>query len=30
VPDRWMLVGCCVIVASGLYVFYREAVSGKT
>jgi drug/metabolite transporter (DMT)-like permease len=30
VPDRWMLVGCCVIVASGLYVFYREAVPGKT
>jgi drug/metabolite transporter (DMT)-like permease len=30
VPDRWMLVGCCVIVASGLYVFYREAVLGKS
>jgi S-adenosylmethionine uptake transporter len=29
-PDRWMLIGCCVIVASGLYVFYREAVVGKT
>jgi drug/metabolite transporter (DMT)-like permease len=29
-PDRWMLIGCCVIVASGLYVFYREAVLGKT
>jgi drug/metabolite transporter (DMT)-like permease len=28
VPDRWMLVGCCVIVTSGLYVFYREAVLG--
>jgi drug/metabolite transporter (DMT)-like permease len=30
VPDRWMLVGCAVIVASGLYVFYREAVLGKS
>jgi drug/metabolite transporter (DMT)-like permease len=30
VPDRWMLVGCCVIVASGLFVFYREAVLGKS
>jgi drug/metabolite transporter (DMT)-like permease len=29
-PDRWMLVGCAVIVASGLYVFYREAVLGKS
>jgi drug/metabolite transporter (DMT)-like permease len=29
VPDRWMLVGCAVIVASGLFVFYREAVLGK-
>jgi drug/metabolite transporter (DMT)-like permease len=29
VPDRWMLLGCCVIVASGLYVFYREAVLEK-
>ena len=30
VPSIWMLVGCAVIVASGLYVFYREAVLGKT
>lgn len=29
VPDRWMLAGCAVIVTSGLYVFYREAVLGK-
>jgi drug/metabolite transporter (DMT)-like permease len=29
-PSIWMLVGCAVIVASGLYVFYREAVLGKT
>jgi hypothetical protein len=29
-PDRWMLVGCAVIVASGLFVFYREAVLGKS
>jgi drug/metabolite transporter (DMT)-like permease len=29
VPDRWMLLGCAVIVASGLFVFYREAVLGK-
>jgi drug/metabolite transporter (DMT)-like permease len=28
-PDLWMLVGCTVIVASGLFVFYREAVLGK-
>jgi len=28
-PDRWMLLGCTVIVASGLFVFYREAVLGK-
>jgi drug/metabolite transporter (DMT)-like permease len=30
VPSIWMLAGCAVIVASGLYVFYREAVLGKT
>jgi drug/metabolite transporter (DMT)-like permease len=30
VPGIWMLIGCTVIVASGLYVFYREAVLGKT
>ena len=30
VPSSWMLIGCAVIVASGLYVFYREAVLGKT
>ena len=29
VPDQWMLLGCAVIVASGLYVFYREAVLGR-
>ena len=29
-PSIWMLIGCAVIVASGLYVFYREAVLGKT
>jgi drug/metabolite transporter (DMT)-like permease len=29
VPSAWMLIGCAVIVASGLYVFYREAVLGK-
>lgn len=28
-PDLWTLVGCVVIVASGLYVFYREAVLGR-
>jgi drug/metabolite transporter (DMT)-like permease len=28
-PDIWMLLGCTVIVASGLFVFYREAVLGK-
>jgi drug/metabolite transporter (DMT)-like permease len=26
--DVWMLLGCTVIVASGLFVFYREAVLG--
>jgi drug/metabolite transporter (DMT)-like permease len=30
VPSIWMLIGCTVIVASGLYVFYREGVLGKT
>jgi drug/metabolite transporter (DMT)-like permease len=29
VPDVWMLIGCSVIVGSGLFVFYREAVLGK-
>jgi drug/metabolite transporter (DMT)-like permease len=29
VPNAWMLIGCTVIVASGLYVFYREGVLGK-
>jgi drug/metabolite transporter (DMT)-like permease len=30
VPDVWMLLGGAVIVASGLYVFYREAVLGRS
>ena len=29
-PDVWMLLGGAVIVASGLYVFYREAVLGRS
>jgi drug/metabolite transporter (DMT)-like permease len=29
-PDVWMLLGGTVIVASGLYVFYREGVLGKS
>jgi hypothetical protein len=29
VPDVWMLIGCSVIVGSGLFVFYREAVLGQ-
>jgi drug/metabolite transporter (DMT)-like permease len=29
-PDAWMLAGGAVIVASGLYVFYREAVLGRS
>jgi drug/metabolite transporter (DMT)-like permease len=28
-PDGWMLTGAAVIIASGLFVFYREAVLGK-
>jgi drug/metabolite transporter (DMT)-like permease len=28
-PNTWMLIGCSIIVASGLYVFYREALLGK-
>jgi drug/metabolite transporter (DMT)-like permease len=28
-PDLWMLAGCTVIIGSGLFVFYREAVLGK-
>ena len=30
VPDLWMLTGGAVIIASGLYVFYREAVLGRS
>jgi drug/metabolite transporter (DMT)-like permease len=30
VPDVWMLTGGAVIVASGLYVFYREGVLGRS
>jgi drug/metabolite transporter (DMT)-like permease len=29
-PDGWMLIGCGVIIASGLYVFYREAVRARS
>ena len=29
-PDGWMLAGCAVIIGSGLYVFYREALLGKS
>ena len=28
VPDRWMMLGGAIIVGSGLFVFYREAVRG--
>jgi drug/metabolite transporter (DMT)-like permease len=28
-PDAWTLAGCTVIIASGLFVFYREAVLGR-
>lgn len=28
-PDRWMLVGVAIIVASGLYTFYRESKRGR-
>jgi drug/metabolite transporter (DMT)-like permease len=28
-PDRWTLPGCAVIVASGPFVFNREALLGK-
>lgn len=30
VADVWTLLGCTVIVASGLFVFYREAVLGRS
>ena len=26
IPDIWMIIGCIIIVGSGLFVFYREAV----
>jgi drug/metabolite transporter (DMT)-like permease len=29
-PDLWMLAGATVIVASGLYVFYREALPARS
>ncbi|WEX75990.1 DMT family transporter [Sinorhizobium numidicum] len=28
-PDRWMLAGVAVIVASGLYTFYRESMRSR-
>jgi drug/metabolite transporter (DMT)-like permease len=28
-PGIWMLSGCAVIISSGLYVFYREALLGE-
>lgn len=30
IPDRWSLVGAAIIVASGLYVFYRQRMRGGT
>lgn len=29
-PDAWTLTGCAVIVASGLFIFYREALLGRS
>jgi len=29
-PDRWMLMGSAVVVAAGLYAFYRETVSQRS
>ena len=28
-PDRWMLAGSAIVVAAGLYAFYRETVSQR-
>ena len=29
VPNRWTLVGCAIVVGSGLYILHREQVRGK-
>jgi hypothetical protein len=29
VPDGWVIGGSIVIVASGLYILHREAVTGR-
>lgn len=29
VPDRWMLFGGAIIIASGLFVFYRQSIRGR-
>lgn len=28
-PDRWTLIGACLIIGSGLYIFHRERVTRK-
>ena len=28
-PERWMIVGSAVIIASGLYILWRETVRGR-
>jgi drug/metabolite transporter (DMT)-like permease len=29
VPNRWTLAGASIVVASGLYLLYRERVRGR-
>jgi drug/metabolite transporter (DMT)-like permease len=29
-PDRWTLVGACLIISSGLYIFHRERVTRES
>ncbi|HYC05279.1 MAG TPA: DMT family transporter [Azospirillaceae bacterium] len=29
VPDRWIAVGACIVIASGLYIIHRETVAAR-
>lgn len=29
-PDRWTVIGACILISTGVYILYREGVRGKT
>jgi drug/metabolite transporter (DMT)-like permease len=28
-PDRWTVIGASILIATGIYILYREGIRGK-